>query len=377
MLQRSLLFAALLVGPSVVGTAPAQPSQTGTLVGRVLDAESSAPLGGTHVFIARSMKGTVTDSTGRFRLEDVPPGPKRLHISRVGHANRTVNLDVAPGRTVTFTFRLEEEVLQGPTVTVSAERDEEWYERLDRFKRLFIGESPLADDCTLVNPEVLRFENSWWGKFEALAEEPLVIENRALGYRLKYFLKEFEERGPVVRWDGDPLFTPLTPEDSAEAAQWRKRRLRAYRGSLRHFLQSLLDDRVEEEQFGMYRIPRATAFRHLNRADRIPVDRDDILEPGPDSTYLFNVSGRLEVLYHGEPESEGYIEWADRERRSPRDHQTSQIELNEGPIHVDRYGEFVEPYGATLYQYFAYTVRMAALLPREYEPPGDSLPSAK
>ncbi|PSQ73192.1 MAG: carboxypeptidase regulatory-like domain-containing protein [Bacteroidetes bacterium QH_9_64_21] len=350
--------------------APAQPSDSPIVRGRVLDAETNEPLPHTHVFVAQSMNGTVTDSTGRFRLDAVHPGAKRLYLSRVGYANRAVPLRPTLGRTQVFTLRLEPEVLETPSVTVSAERDEDWYERLDRFKRLFIGPSGYADDCTLVNPEVLRFEKKWWGKFEVQAEKPLIIENRALGYRLKYFLKEFEERGSVVRWDGEPLFEPLSPEDSLEAARWRQNRREVYRGSLRHFLEALLHDRLEEEQFDLYRLPRASAFRHTSRADRFPTSRNRILEPSPDSTHHLSVNGRLEVIYRGAPESEAYLEWAElSRRRAPREYQTSQIKLNQSAVHVDSHGEIVEPYGATLYQYFAFTTRLATLLPREYDPP--------
>lgn len=353
----------------VASAAPAQSTESSVVRGRVVDAETNNPLPHTHVFVAQSMNGTVTDSTGRFYLDEVHPAAKRLYVSRVGHTNRAVALEPTPGRTQDFTLRLEPEVLKTPPVTVSAERDEEWYERLDRFKRLFIGTSTYAEDCTLLNPEVLRFEQKWWGKFEVRAEKPLVIENRALGYRLRYFLKEFEERGSVVRWDGEPLFEPLSPDDSMEAAQWRQNRREAYRGSLRHFLDALLDDRLEQEQFDLYRLPRASAFRHTSRADRLPTSRDRILEPGPDSTHHLSVTGRLEVIYRGAPESDAYLEWAEIPPRSPRDFQTSQIKLNQSTVHVDPYGEIVEPYGVTLYRHFAFTTRLATLLPREYEPP--------
>ena len=282
------LVAVLFV--AACGPGPATGQSTGVIEGRVLDADSNAPLPRTHVFVVESMHGAVTDSSGRFRLEGVRPGPKRLYVSRVGHERRALALRPAPDRPVTVTVRLDAKVLNSPPVTVSAERDEEWYERLDRFRRLFIGRSDLAEDCTLVNPEVLRFDDKWWGRFEAWAEKPVIIENRALGYRLTYFLKEFEER-------------------------------------------------------------------------------DNILETGPDSTYLLTAHDRLEVVYQGMPERRAYLEWADLRRRTPRDHQTSQIELNERPLHIDPSGEIVEPYGATLYQYFAFTARMAKRLPREYEPP--------
>ena len=365
---RAVVLALILGGGGALLPAAAQPSQSATVKGRVLDAETDAPLPDTHVFIAQTMNGTVTDSTGRFQLDGVRPGAKRLVVSRVGFVNEAKNFRLPPGRQHVFTIRLESEVLKSPPVTVSAERDEEWYERLDRFKRLFIGSSGHARKCTLVNPEVLRFEKKWWGKFKARAEKPLIIENRALGYRLTYVLKEFEESGPVVRWDGEPLFEPLTPDDSAQAAQWQINRREAYYGSIRHFLRALLDDRLEEEQFDLYRLPRASAFRYTSRADRMPTSRDRLLEPGPDSMHLLNTWDRLEVVYRGEPESEAYLDWADL-HRAPRDIQVSQIELNEHPIHIDPYGKIIEPYGATLYRYFAFTLRMSNLLPREYEPP--------
>mgnify|MGYP006284890249 CR=1 FL=1 len=365
---RAVIFALVLGSGSLLAPLIAS-AQTTTVRGRVLDAETNAPLSHTHVFIAQSLTGTVTDSSGRFHLKHVPPSANRLYISRVGYANEAIPFQPVPGRLHVFTIRMNSEVLKSPPVTVSAERDEEWYERLERFKRLFIGTSGYAAQCTLVNPEVLRFEKKWWGKFEAQAEKPVIIENRALGYRLTYFLKEFEKSGPVVRWDGEPLFEPLPPQDSLQAARWKQNRLEAYRGSLRHFLRALMDDRLEEEQFKLYRLPRASAFRYTSRADRMPTSRDRILEPGPDSTHLLRSWDRLEVVYRGEPESAAYLEWADVDPRGPRDYQTSQIELNEHPIHIEPSGEIVEPYGATLYRYFAFTMRMSELLPREYVPP--------
>ncbi|WP_232797945.1 hypothetical protein [Salinibacter altiplanensis] len=68
-----------------------------------------------------------------------------------------------------------------------------------------------------------------------------------MGYRVTYFLKEFEERGSVVRWDGEPLFNPLTPRDSTEAARWQRNRLEACRDSLRHFLRALMAERLPRE----------------------------------------------------------------------------------------------------------------------------------
>jgi hypothetical protein len=353
----------------------AQPSGESTIKGNVLDDSTGAPLPYSHVFISGSMTGTIVEADGTFRLSGLSTGAKRLYVTRLGYEPVHVDLLLRSDTTLTFTFRLDSTVLTAEEVTVTGERDEEWYERLRRFKRLFIGESDRANRCYLLNPNVLQFDTAWWGRFEADASGPLTFENRALGYQLTYYLSEFEERGDVVRWDGEPVFKALSPRDSTEARRWMMNRRRAFRGSLRHFLLALLNDQVEQQQFRLYRIPRAQAYRHTGRADRIPTDRDRILTTPSDSLHEIQFHGTLEVVYDGEPESEAFVDWSNL-RRSPRDHQVSQIRLNDRTIHVDEHGEIVEPYGATLYGYFAFTQRMAELLPLEYRPPNTALVSS-
>jgi hypothetical protein len=350
----------------------AQPTEKITIEGTVVDDSTGAPLPKSHVFVSGSMTGTIVEADGHFRLSGLSTGAKRLYVTRLGYKPVHVDLLLRSDTTLTFTFRLEPTVVSAEEVTVTAERSEEWYERLRHFKRLFIGESDRAQRCYLLNPKVLEFDTAWWGRFEADARRPLTFENWALGYRLTYYLEEFEERGNTVRWDGEPVFAPLTPRDSAEARQWTRNRRRAFRGSLRHFLLALLNDRVEEEQFRMYRIPRARAHRHAGAADRIPISRDRILKNSADSLHEIQFRGALEIVYNGEAESEAFIDWGSL-RRQPRDRQVSRIRLNKRTIHVDEHGEIVEPYGATLYGYFAFTQRMAELLPLEYRPPNTTL----
>lgn len=135
----------------------------------------------------------------------------------------------------------------------------------------------------------------------------------------------------------------------------------------RHFLLALINNRLEKENFRIYRLPRFRAYRDGGWADRLPTHPSQLVEPQSDSLYEVEFRGALKVIYEGAPESDSYLEWTQAQRQ-PRSHQVSLIELNEHPIHVDRHGEIVEPYGARLYQYFAYSQRMADLLPRAYRP---------
>lgn len=367
-MRLSLVLVAMLVAP-LLPSAAAQSGPTATVRGVVVDRTTGAPLPGAHVFVAQSMIGTTADADGRFLLRGIPLGATRLYASMLGYEPAQRALLLQRDTTFTLAFRLPPTVLPAGEVTVTAERDKAWYRRLRRFKRLFIGESDFADECRLLNPEALRFETKWWGKFAADAVEPLIIENRALGYRVQYFLEEFEMSGGVIRWDGEPLFEPLSPRNDAEAQRWRDNRIRAYRGSLRHFLRALLDDRIRDENFRMYRLPRAGVFRNVRRADRFRASRDNILTQQSDSLYHLHFTGRLEVIYEGEEESRAFVRWARAHRRGRRAHQVSQIKLNDPPIRVDAFGEIVEPYGATVYEYFSFELRIAELLPLEYRPP--------
>ena len=381
----SLICLGLLGGlPFTVPAAQAQPTRSGTVSGRVVDAETGKPLPGAHVFFSTTTRGTATDPSGRFSFKHVPVGTQRLHASMVGYETRTLDTLLHAGRRYRLRIALKPTVIEASAVDVAGRRDDDWKTKgdddwadlLTKFERLFIGESPEADSVTLENPGVLAFDPSWWGQMKADAGAPLVFENRALGYRVRYYLREFEGSHAELRWDGEPLFEPLTPADSAEAARWETNRKGAFRGSLRHFLLALLGDSLEATGFSVRREPSPDAFGPSRRSSGFRVDPDDVLERPPPTardtlpagTRHLSFSGRLRITYAHEPEDPAFLDWQRSRRRGPRDYQQSYIDLDgHGPVTVDPAGEIVEPYGATLFGYFAFE-RLATLLPKEYRP---------
>lgn len=338
-----------------------------TIRGTVVDDSTQAPLPDTHVFVSGSTHGTTVDEQGHFRLPGISSGAKRLYVTRMGYTPLSIDLLLPRDTTLSFAFRLTPTVIEQPEVTVSESRDPDWYDHLARFERLFIGEMRWATMCELQNPSVLSFDTNLWGKFEAHATAPLTLTNRALGYRVTYYLRRFETRGDIVRWSGEPVFEALAPRDSAEAIRWAANRRTAFQGSLRHFLLALRADRLDEAGFRIFRVSRTGPSRGLSYADRIPTTRDRILTPQPDSLVEVFVRDALAVHYRGAPESRAFLEWADL-RRASRSSQVSYLKFKRAPIHVDRHGEIAEPFGVTLHGYFAFRDRMAALLPRGYRP---------
>ncbi len=371
-LRALALTALLLLGPAL---ATAQ-TPAATITGTVVDAKTGEPLPGAHVFIAVSMIGTTTDKDGRYRLSPVPLGAHRLYVSMLGFEPQSRDLNLREPRVYPFDFKLEETVLEVGEITVEAKGDKNWKKRLEKFTRLFIGETPNAEKTKITNPEVLDFVDKF-GHFEARASEPLIIENRALGYRIQYFLKDFVAEPSRTRYDGEPLYEEMEPSSPEEAAFWEENRRRAFIGSFRHFMLALLAGRTERQGFKVYSRPTAAPTANngplgggaLRGNERYPVDPATLLKPGEiPSEKILDFEGMLEIIFMGEKEDPSYLEWAKKGGlgRKPG-FQTSWISLEKGPVTVDYKGDVIDPYGVTLYGYYAFE-RVADEVPKEYRP---------
>lgn len=340
-------------------------AQSAAIAGTVRDAGTGRPLESAHVFIAQSLLGTVTDSDGDFLLSDVPPGWHRLVVSMLGYHQVVRDTLIRSGDDFQIDLRLTQRVIEMKGLTVSARQARKWQRQLVKFKRLFLGETPTAALTTITNPEVLSFAERW-GVLTASAEHAIEIENRALGYRVHYFLKEFERSGTTVKFDGDPLFEELEASGDEEAAMWEANRRLAFDGSLRHFMLSLFEGRTEEEGFEIWR--RRSLDRRDDSMQRFGVDIARLLRSGPtpDEKEL-DFSGFLEIIYHGETEDEAYSRWIGQPYGRRTGPQRSWLELNRGPTLIHRTGEVIDPYGVVEYGYFAFE-RIADDVPKKYLP---------
>jgi outer membrane receptor for ferrienterochelin and colicin len=111
----SLLF---LLLPAV---AIAQP--VGHIRGRIVDAETGQPLAFTNVVLVGTEWGAMTDSDGRFVVENIPAGVYTVKASYIGYESQTLeNVRVAPGETATADLRLTATVKELGEVTVTAEK---------------------------------------------------------------------------------------------------------------------------------------------------------------------------------------------------------------------------------------------------------------
>lgn len=334
------------------------------LQGVITDAETGEPLAGAHVFIGNTMIGTASDAEGRYQIEHPFSGPNKVWVSMIGFEPDSKEFVVGDTTAFRFDFALAPMVVELSGVTVTAKKDRRWKKRLRTFERLFIGESRLASSVEIMNTEVLDFDANWLGRFEAHAAEPILMRNNALGYQVEYVLKEFSREGITIRYDGDPFFEELEPASPEQAQEWEENRRVAFNGSFKHFLLALLDGRVSEEGFELMHVPSIEDIRNASR--RFPIEPHELLAPGEKpGDLLLSFNGVIEITYLNELEGVDFLRWQGKSPHGSLQPQRSWIRLTSGPTLIDPIGEIVDPYGVTVYGYYAFE-RVANDLPKEY-----------
>ena len=360
--MRPLVLVALAL-PALAANA-----QTAEIHGRVLDADGG-PLPGANVYLSGTTRGAAAGTTGRFALSDLPPGAYRVVASMLGYEVGVEPVTLAAGDTLEVSFALTATVRGLGAVEVGAERDGRWARRYRWFREQLLGETENAAECEILNPHVLSFRGRL-GTLVAEASQPLVIENRALGYRLTYDLETFEGSSASLRYHGDERFEELAPADSAEAARWAAARSRAYRGSMRHLFRSLLAGTAAEEGF-TFTLTQSDplGYRASFGMPERPVSGGRVIRTDDEGWGTLRTTGQLGVRYTREAEPDAYLEsaWFREPRNRPEPYQRSRISLRRGE-RIDPQGTPEDPFALTVSGYLAFE-RLADLLPAEYADP--------
>lgn len=96
---------------------------SGTITGLVLDKDTGQPVEGANVYLDGYSFGASTDEDGYFVLLNVPASEYTLVISFIGYKTfKYQNIEVRPGGTHRFNISLEPELVEGETITVTAQK---------------------------------------------------------------------------------------------------------------------------------------------------------------------------------------------------------------------------------------------------------------
>ena len=229
------------------GTLPVH-AQTFTVSGRIIDSSTKEPLSGASVYCQNTTVGSATNKEGNFTIE-LKTGGYDLVVSFTGYQSRQLRITHSDGRLPDIEMAKEEKSLGEVIVKTSNEVKDGWEKYGTFFVEHFIGSTPFASQTTLLNPEALKFfllKRS--NKLRVLATEPLKIENRALGYNLRYELDSFiyYYNTDINSYRGFCLYSEMEGSDSLKGV-WTRNRKQAYKGSKMQFMRSYYDSTITEE----------------------------------------------------------------------------------------------------------------------------------
>jgi outer membrane receptor protein involved in Fe transport len=96
---------------------------SGKIVGKLVDQKTAEPLIGANIIIENTFWGAATDIDGYYQILNVPAGTYIVEFSYSGYTTkRLTEVKVLPDYTVTLDVGLKEEILEGETIVVIAER---------------------------------------------------------------------------------------------------------------------------------------------------------------------------------------------------------------------------------------------------------------
>ena len=217
-----------------------------TISGKILSTADEKPVANASVFLNNSVAGGKTADNGDFKITNVRPGQYDLVVSIIGFQTFHQNILVSNDTTLTRIKISPKTIVLNE---VKIQPHDNWKRDYDIFKRLFLGTSENAAQCKILNPDLLDLDNNLQtGVFKASSYDFLEIENRALGYKIRYLLSDFtnDSKAGVLYYEGSASFEELKGS-ARQKRRWAKNRLKAYYGSSMHFLRSVISNSVDEE----------------------------------------------------------------------------------------------------------------------------------
>ncbi len=223
------------------------------------------------VFIDGSKQMTKTDGLGNFIFQKISPGTYQIVVNMIGFASVKENVLIQDKSAVlNITLSEKQVVLAEVVIGNNSQRAAQ----IKIFIKNFLGESQNAKNCKITNLDLLEFSTRQT-LLEATTSDFLIIENKNLGYKIRYLLRNFRFNSGtgITSYDGESIFENMQGDENQQA-EWRINRKKAYYGSLMHYLRSLYLNTTRQEGFLTYNIINKTEPLTL---DPNPVNMEQFL----------------------------------------------------------------------------------------------------
>lgn len=290
-----------------------------SITGVVRDQKESLP--GAGVYLSGYKVSAVADNEGKFKIQNLQPGNYDLLVQMVGYLPYSKSV-VISDKSVQVELVLKESTTTLNEVVIRADPNRAKY--IKQFKEFFIGTSPNAAQCKILNPQVLNIDYDVTKSLLTIkTSEFLIVENKALGYRLKYMLDNFEynSRTRIIYFSGHPFFEELKAS-GAKLQKYINKRETAYYGSSQHFFRSLYAGNAQEEGFiinrmikipNPHRYPDSIIYKNLTRLKTPP--KSTVISKG-----VMPKDSAMIAFWTKQQDMPKYIDCLDRKEVSPTNH---------------------------------------------------------
>jgi hypothetical protein len=333
------------------------------VLGKVIDSASRQPLNGASAYCQNTTHGTITNNEGLFYMR-LPNGGYDLIISYTGYDKGVLRISNNQVMADTLLIELvkQDKALTEVSVVASNEVADGLAKYGSFFTDHFIGTTPNAAQCTLKNPEALRFfYTKKRNRLKVTAKEDLIITNYALGYTIRYQLDSFsyDYNTNISQYTGYPFFQEIDSTEEAKA-MWKKNRAKTFLGSRLHFMRSLYDSVATEEGFIVEKLEddpksiKGTVIKNLYDGELYIADSSDV---------TINWQGRYRVSYKTVLPEKRFLQ----EFKLPANSrmQVTLLDIADGFV-IEENGYFYEQYDVINTGYWAWK-KLAELLPYNYE----------
>lgn len=225
--------------------------------GKVTD-NNGLPVESADVFVNHTENGVKTNNEGKFTLK-VPTPLQQLELL-VYHPKFLMGKEAINAKENTEIVQVS---LNPDNFSASATKDKEFQRNWKIFEKALLGDpngllgkTQFPENCEIANPDAVSFDYDENKKLIAKADKPLFIKNDALGYKITYQLRNFENNGKESEIEGDKFFVKLNTSDEKQDLNWKKNQLKLYQESLKYFLISLSQNKLAENGFAVFKMKK-------------------------------------------------------------------------------------------------------------------------
>ncbi len=346
-----------------------------TLKGTITDAKTGEAMPFTNVFINNTTIGTTSDENGQYILSsDELPGTFSLVASFVGYETKSTQVSIGPGQTKTVDFVLNPLESLLSEVELKSRRDKPWERNVKRFEKVFLAlpDDPISNQQKILNPWVLEFEKVKPDKganyIQATAQEPLIIENSALGYKVEYYLQDYKLYKDKSQYFGLAFFEEIESEDSTETKNYQLQKETSYQGSLKHLMRSLLVQKADEQGFDLYKTYPEQMDRRRTNTYTVELGESIVSLPQDSIRRIPLKNGNFRIIWPDRVEVHFVKKNWRNEYYLDVYHPVGWISAPRGFFDIDRNGVPLDPTQVVLSGYIG-RPRMGRTLPHDYIPP--------